>query len=207
MIFHDERTTAAKSSIDAIERPRKQAEAAPDGRRTMLTEMVNLLLSSELETVSGAGYGEPSEERASSRSGYRAPPWQLLGVSKRTVDGSRSRAQGLGASAPGRLDASFPGRWYHRGAAGGGMAHVHRESCVRLRRAGRLVCMRRAAIAGRATSGFPRPRRFEPIFRRLDRNGHDRRQQRSHQHISCRSGDDDHIGDRQEPPVVPRLLR
>ena len=66
---------AATASIDAIEWLRKQVEAAPDGLRTMLTEMVNLLMSSELEAVCGAGYGERSDERVNSRNGYRTRPW------------------------------------------------------------------------------------------------------------------------------------
>src|SRR5512146_2086955 len=66
---------AATASIDAIEWLRKQVEAAPDGLRTMLTEMVNLLMSAEIAGVCGAGYGERSEERTNSRNGYRARPW------------------------------------------------------------------------------------------------------------------------------------
>jgi len=50
-------------------------EAAPDGLKAMLTEMVNLLMSSELEAVCGAGYGERSDERVNSRNGYRTRPW------------------------------------------------------------------------------------------------------------------------------------
>ena len=65
----------ATASIDAIEWLRKQVEAAPDGLRTMLTEMVNLLMSSELDAVCGAGYGERSDERVNSRNGYRGRPW------------------------------------------------------------------------------------------------------------------------------------
>jgi len=66
---------AATASIDAIEWLRKQVEAAPDGLRTMLTEMVNLLMSAEVDALCGAGYGERSEERVNSRSGYRGRPW------------------------------------------------------------------------------------------------------------------------------------
>jgi len=47
----------ATASIDAIEWLRQQVEAAVDGLRTMLTEMVNLLRSSELDAICGAGYG------------------------------------------------------------------------------------------------------------------------------------------------------
>jgi putative transposase len=66
---------AATASIDAIEWLRKQVEAAPDALRTMLTEMVNLLMTAEVDAVCGAGYGERSAERVNSRNGYRARPW------------------------------------------------------------------------------------------------------------------------------------
>jgi putative transposase len=66
---------AATASIDAIEWLRKQVEAAPDALRTMLTEMVNLLMTAKVDAVCGAGYGERSAERVNSRNGYRARPW------------------------------------------------------------------------------------------------------------------------------------
>jgi putative transposase len=66
---------AATASIDAIEWLRKQVEAAPDGLRTMLTEMVNVLMGAEVDAVCGAGYGERSADRANSRNGYRVRPW------------------------------------------------------------------------------------------------------------------------------------
>jgi transposase-like protein len=66
---------AATASIDAIEWLRKQVEAAPDALRTMLTEMVNLLMTAEVDAVCGAGYGERSPERVNSRNGYRVRPW------------------------------------------------------------------------------------------------------------------------------------
>jgi len=66
---------AATASIDAIEWLRKQVEAAPDGLRAMLTEMVNLLMSSDLEAICGASYGERSEDRVNSRNGYRSRLW------------------------------------------------------------------------------------------------------------------------------------
>ncbi len=66
---------AATASIDAIEWLRKQVEGAPDGLRTMLTEMVNVLMGAEVDAVCGAGYGERSAERANSRNGYRTRPW------------------------------------------------------------------------------------------------------------------------------------
>ncbi|HTP27187.1 MAG TPA: IS256 family transposase, partial [Anaeromyxobacteraceae bacterium] len=66
---------AATASIDALEWLRKQVEAAPDGLRTMLTEMVNVLMSAEMNAICGAGYGERSEDRVNSRNGYRSRPW------------------------------------------------------------------------------------------------------------------------------------
>jgi transposase-like protein len=66
---------AATASIDAIEWLRKQVEAAPDGLRTMLTEMVNVLMSAEINGLCGAGYGERSDERVNSRNGYRSRLW------------------------------------------------------------------------------------------------------------------------------------
>jgi transposase-like protein len=66
---------AATASIDAIEWLRKQVEAAPDGLRTMLTEMVNVLMSAEIDAACGAGYGERSDERVNSRNGYRSRLW------------------------------------------------------------------------------------------------------------------------------------
>ncbi len=66
---------AATSSIDAIEWLRKQVEAAPDALKTMLTEMVNLLMTAEVDALCGAGYGERSSERVNSRNGYRVRPW------------------------------------------------------------------------------------------------------------------------------------
>lgn len=45
----------ATASIDAIEWLRKQVEAAPDTLRTMLTEMVNLIMSAEVDSVCSAG--------------------------------------------------------------------------------------------------------------------------------------------------------
>jgi transposase-like protein len=75
VISNKEKTMAATASIDAIEWLRKQVEAAPDGLRTMLTEMVNVLMGAEVDAVCGAGYGERSADRANSRNGYRARPW------------------------------------------------------------------------------------------------------------------------------------
>jgi putative transposase len=66
---------AATASIDAIEWLRKQVEAAPDGLRKMLTEMVNVLMNAEVDAVCGAGYGERTDDRLNSRNGYRSRPW------------------------------------------------------------------------------------------------------------------------------------
>jgi len=67
---------AATASIDAFEWLRKQIEeTAPDPLKSMLTEMVSLLMSAEVEAVCGAGYGERSGERVNSRNGYRPRPW------------------------------------------------------------------------------------------------------------------------------------
>jgi len=67
---------AATASIDAIEWLRKQIEeTAPDPLKTMLTEMVSLLMSAEVDAVCGAGYGERHGDRTNSRNGYRARPW------------------------------------------------------------------------------------------------------------------------------------
>jgi transposase-like protein len=66
---------AATASIDAIEWLRKQVEAAPDGLRKMLTEMVNILMNAEVDAIRGAGYGERTDDRVNSRNGYRSRPW------------------------------------------------------------------------------------------------------------------------------------
>src|SRR5512138_3370075 len=66
---------AASASIDAIDWLRKQVEEAPDGLKTMLTEMVNMVMGAEIDAVCGAGFGERSSERANSRNGYRSRPW------------------------------------------------------------------------------------------------------------------------------------
>src|SRR5512138_1783960 len=66
---------AASASIDAIDWLRKQVDAAPDGLKVMLTEMVNVLMGAEVDAVCGAGYGERSGDRANSRNGYRGRPW------------------------------------------------------------------------------------------------------------------------------------
>ena len=67
---------AAPASIDAIEWMRKQIEeTAPDPLKAMLVEMVNQLMSAEVDAVCNAGYRERSGERANSRNGYRERAW------------------------------------------------------------------------------------------------------------------------------------
>jgi putative transposase len=41
----------------------------------MLTEMVNLLMSAEIDAVRGASYGERTQERVNSCNCYRPRPW------------------------------------------------------------------------------------------------------------------------------------
>jgi putative transposase len=65
---------AATVSVDASEWLRKQAEAARDGLKAVLTEMVNLLMGAEVDAVCGAGYWERAGERVNSRNGYRMRP-------------------------------------------------------------------------------------------------------------------------------------
>jgi putative transposase len=67
---------AAAASIDAIEWLRKQIEElAPDPLKAMLVEMVNLLMSAEVEAVCGAGYRERSDDRSNQRNGFRERAW------------------------------------------------------------------------------------------------------------------------------------
>ena len=47
------------------------AEASPDLLRSLLTTMIDTLMSAEADAVCGAGYGERSSERVNSRNGYR----------------------------------------------------------------------------------------------------------------------------------------
>ena len=50
-------------------------ETAPDPLRAMLVEMVNQLMSAEVDAVCNAGYRERSGDRANSRNGYRERTW------------------------------------------------------------------------------------------------------------------------------------
>lgn len=47
------------------------AEASPDLLRSLLTTMIDTLMSAEADAVCGAGHGERSPERVNSRNGYR----------------------------------------------------------------------------------------------------------------------------------------
>ena len=47
------------------------AEASPDLLRSLLTTIIDTLMSAEADAVCGAGYGERSNERVNSRNGYR----------------------------------------------------------------------------------------------------------------------------------------
>jgi transposase-like protein len=76
VISNKEKTMAATASIDAIEWLRKQIEeTAPDPMKAMLTTMVGVLMSAEVDAVCGADYGERADERVNSRNGYRTRPW------------------------------------------------------------------------------------------------------------------------------------
>jgi putative transposase len=41
----------------------------------MLVQMVELLMSAEVDAVCGAGYGERSDQRGDQRNGYGERPW------------------------------------------------------------------------------------------------------------------------------------
>ena len=51
------------------------AQASPDLLREMLRTFAQALMGAEADAVCGAGYGQRSEERTNSRSGYRARRW------------------------------------------------------------------------------------------------------------------------------------
>ena len=63
------------ATASAIEWMRKQVESAPDALREMLTQMVNVLMSAEIDEVCGAGYRRRSDERVNARNGYRGRSW------------------------------------------------------------------------------------------------------------------------------------
>jgi putative transposase len=51
------------------------AQASPDLLRAMLSAFVQALMGAEAEAVCGAGYGERSGDRTSTRNGYRRRDW------------------------------------------------------------------------------------------------------------------------------------
>ena len=64
------------SSMDSLVLLRKQMmEAHPDVLRTMVTEMVQRLMSAEADALCGADHGERSADRVNSRNGYRLREW------------------------------------------------------------------------------------------------------------------------------------
>jgi putative transposase len=67
---------AAGSTMDPAEWLSKQLEqASPDLLREMLSTFVGQLMSSEVDAVCGAGYGQRSPDRVNSRNGYRPREW------------------------------------------------------------------------------------------------------------------------------------
>ena len=67
---------AAGSTMDPAEWLSKQLEqASPDLLREMLSTFVGQLMSSEVDAICGAGYGERSADRVNSRNGYRPREW------------------------------------------------------------------------------------------------------------------------------------
>jgi putative transposase len=67
---------AAGSTMDPGEWLSKQLEqASPDLLREMLSTFVGQLMSSEVDAVCGAGYGQRSPDRVNSRNGYRPREW------------------------------------------------------------------------------------------------------------------------------------
>jgi putative transposase len=66
----------AEERMAGVEALHKLLEtAAPDVLREILSEAVTKLMSAEVEGLCGAGYGERSPDRVTSRNGYRARPW------------------------------------------------------------------------------------------------------------------------------------
>jgi len=63
--------TAVPSIDPALFLHEHLAQASPDLMRDLLTTFVNALLSADADAVCGAAYGTRSEERTSSRNGYR----------------------------------------------------------------------------------------------------------------------------------------
>jgi len=66
----------AEERMAGVEALHKLLEtAAPDVLREILSEAVTKLMSAEVDGLCGAGYGERSPDRLTSRNGYRARPW------------------------------------------------------------------------------------------------------------------------------------
>src|SRR3954465_1395219 len=62
----------AASSIDPARFLHEHlAQASPDLLRSLLTTMIDTLMSAEADAVCGAGHGERSEQRVNHRNGYR----------------------------------------------------------------------------------------------------------------------------------------
>ena len=65
-----------KDTLDLIDAVRKHLEqATPDLLREMLTAVVELLMSADVDALCNAAYGERSEERTNRRNGYRERAW------------------------------------------------------------------------------------------------------------------------------------
>jgi transposase-like protein len=66
----------APKSVDPAGLLREQIESAsPDLLRAMIKTFADALMSAEADAVCGAGYGERSPDRVTSRNGYRAREW------------------------------------------------------------------------------------------------------------------------------------
>src|ERR1043166_9570942 len=73
----------AEERMAGVEALHKLLEtAAPDVLREILSEAVTKLMSAEVEGLCGAGYGERSPDRVTSRNGYCGRPW---GTRARTI--------------------------------------------------------------------------------------------------------------------------
>ena len=67
---------AAGPSIDVSGWLEEQlAQASPDLLRSMVQTFAEALMGAEAEAVCGAGYGERSQERTNTRTGYRRREW------------------------------------------------------------------------------------------------------------------------------------
>jgi hypothetical protein len=68
---------AASNSVDDVSGwlDERLAAASPDLLRVMVKQFAETLMSTEADTVCGAGYRERSDERVNSRNGYRSRDW------------------------------------------------------------------------------------------------------------------------------------